>query len=253
MLSKLPIKLPEQDKAFMFIRGTHEVDGIDLSPAEINATYKGKIQNPYADGHLQAINYIFNLLDKEQFPAHSYSMLTNRFKSNMALHWLRDLHSLITTPILNSPINTDPANLQPILRSQIGTYRVTDAMNAFSLCPPPNLIPKILHNWLLDITRLNEETMEKISKPFGISRKDAMNLEKTSHETLMMFVTVQPFSVANNRLGRLVENALRLQWRLPWKVTAKNEEYEQYTMNLATFQKETLPILVRKAKELPML
>lgn len=243
-------KLPSPQETFSFILGTHEVDRIPLTYGEIQSTFNRKASNPYAAGHLQAINHVnTRLIDKLGFPARDTRTLTNSFKSDMALTWLRELHSLMLTPFLTWARNMDPDNQNPVMRNQIGVYRSIPASNSFSICPDPSLISKILHNWLMDITRLDQEVRPKMSSAFGITKEKAIELERTAYDALLMITTVQPFPIANSRIGRLVENALRLQWRLPWKITRKNDKYEDYIEDLVEYQQSILPVIIKRGKD----
>lgn len=244
-------KLPSQKDAFDFICGTHLVERININYSEVDKTYNGtaKILNPYVDGHLRAMTYIFDkLVGKQDFPARSPKFLTNRFKSDVALNWLKDLNSIMLTPLVGHPmLSQDPNTPQ---RQFIGVWRQIPAMNTFSVAPQPELIPKLMHTWLCDIATLNEEVFPLLNKPYDITKEKAHLMEQTAYNASMFIAVTQPFTYANNRLGRLVENALRLHWHFPWKPCSHNHIYEQYIKDLVTFQQHELPKLIARTKDL---
>lgn len=252
----MPSNLPNQQDAFAFICGTHDIDRINCSNSTILATYQGKHKDPYADGHLKALQYIFTeLVDKMHFPAKNIQSLTNSFKSNLALNWLRELHFIMLTPVVVDPLfDTDRQSLEITSnaprQNELGVYRNRIASNSFSLAPTPDLIPKILHNWLIEITTLHDKVKGKMESAFGITREIAHELDETAYKSLLLISTVQPFACCNNRLGRLVENALRLQWHLPWKVTTKGHSYEKFIDDLEDFQKSDLHQVIKEAQSI---
>ena len=253
----MPAKLPSQEEAFAFIAGTHDVDRIPCSYGAVFATYQGRSKNSYADGHLKALQYIFTrLIDKPDFPTKDARTLTNSFKSNLALNWLRELHYTMLAPVVSDPLllNPDRQNLETNSnlpnRNELGTYRQRQAANSYSLAPAPAFIPKILHNWLLDITVLHNEVKSKLDTAFGITKETAHKLEQTTYNSLLLLSTCQPFACCNNRLGRLVENALRLQWHLPWKITRQGQDYDQFTQDLVEYQQSQLPKVIRRAQDI---
>jgi hypothetical protein len=245
-------RLPSQTETFNFIVGTHAVDRVPLTGGDVANTYSGKatIPNPYADGHLQAVNFVFSkLVGKADFPARDPKLLTNRFKSDLALAWLKELNSLMLSPLLSqhAMASADP---NPPQRQFIGVWRPIPAMNTFSYAPDPGILPRCMHVWLTDVATLNDEVKGKLDMSYGISRETAHRLERTAYESNLFIATAQPFVNANNRLGRLVENALRLHWRLPWKGCQRDHDYEKYTENLVTYQQEKLPGIVKQATQL---
>lgn len=233
--------LPTKEQTFSYIVNTHDLDRISCPQAEVNGTYTGKFCNPYVDGHLRAFNYIFTkLLDKDDFPCKSA-------KTPQSLSWLKEIHSIMLSPLLTTKYISIPDEDKPP-RSQIGTFRIEPATNVYSLAPDPKIIHKILYNWLEDVYGLHQRFKEKAKNPTGLTRKEADLLNLTAYNSLLMMSTVQPFAVANNRMGRLVENIFRLQWRLPFRVPSKGEVYDKFIKDLTAYQQNTLPQMVKKAQ-----
>lgn len=248
----MPIPYPDQTTTFSFISQTHIIDRINCSINDITATYTGKtgkkLVNPYAHGHLQAINYVLTqLVGKADFPARSPDYLTNRFKSELALTWLKQIHLLMLEPIAVSILSEADENAPR--RNQVGSWRIVPATNSFSYCPPPQLIPKIMHLWLLKLSQFHSSIKDLLNKPFGINRQLSLKIEETAYKANLFIATAQPFTSANNRLGRLVENALRLHWHLPWKVYQEGPLYDKFVEDMTEAQSD-LPALIKEANSL---
>lgn len=236
---------PSQQEIFQFIASTHALERIKCPNNEIEVAYKSQtpLKNPYADGHLQAINYIFNLIDKTHFLPPPAS-ITNKYHSNSTLSWLKDIHRIMLQPLLNHPVTRELVNGLPT-KQNLGNYRIDEAFNTFSACPPPELLPEIMHQWLLKLSTFHDKIKVKVTKTYEISQELSQNIILMAYQTNLFISTVQPFKDANSRLGRLVENTMRLQWRLPWK-NYSGANYDQFIQDLVDYQK-LLPAICKSA------
>lgn len=229
---------------------THSLERIDLKMAEIQNTYQGKmkIPNPYADGHFKALSFAYHhLIDKDYFPAKDQGTLTDKSKSDAALFWLKDLNKTLLHPLTNHPVMLSQEDANVVLAHQIGKYRQNEMALSNRMAPHPSLIPSLLHLWLRDFAGVHHRLNKKAATAFSLSPQEAKELSNFAHHTLLFFSSVQPFQSANNRTGRLLENILRLQWRLPWKPLNK-EEYEKFIAELENYQLKELPNLIAKAQ-----
>ncbi len=247
----MPIKLPTQLDTFSFIAGTHQVERLPCNTTDIESTYKGtaKLPNPYADGHLRAIHYMFTkLVGKQDFPVKEPKVLTNRYKSDAALTWLKELQTTMLIPLVSHPMLADnPTTPQ---RQFLGIWRPLPTFNTFSVAPHPEIIPKLMHLWLLEIATLNTEVQPHLDLAYGITKEKAHQLEQTAYNASLFIACTQPFQDANNRLGRLVENTLRLHWHLNWKSCSKDLQHDQYVKDLVEYQKKQLPSYIHRIRKL---
>lgn len=245
-------KKPSNEEIFLFIHFSHEAERIECPYHEIVATYHGKnvpLPHPWAQGHLNAIHYLFNIIDKIDFPVKSNAPITNHFQSDSQLFWLKQLNYIIHDPVLKFPGNEDNHNLPK--RFQLANWRTEPAQNTFSLAPDPALIPKILHNWITKVATMHSKVKDKVHNPHGLTRELAYEMDNLTYHTNLMLCTTQPFSHGNNRLARLVDNALRLQWRLPWRPFDKSHLYDKFKEDLTEFQKSQLPAVIKDALNTP--
>jgi hypothetical protein len=228
----MPGKMPQETELINFIVQTHQADHIPVSPGEVMATLKiGRgielqkddkpLTNPHAVGHFKAFNFIFQtLLGSDDFPCKTAQILTNQYHSDTALWWLRELHTLITYPVAQWGLNT--GDITAPKTYECGVYRCRSRSLAFTLAPEPEQIQPLLHLWLCDISRFHDEIKHKTSNPYGLSRAEAEQLYHKPLEAQLFMSCLQPFENGNNLVARLVENALRLQWGLPWKQPAQD-------------------------------
>jgi hypothetical protein len=219
--------MPKENELINFIVQTHQLDHVPLSPAEVNATLKiGRgltlsegdkpVTNPYAVGHFKAFTFMFqNLIGSVDFPCKSSQTLINQYHSDTSLWWLRELHTTIMYPVALWGQQTGDMNAPKTY--ECGVYRCRPRQLAFTNAPEPEQIQPLLHLWLLDIATFHEEIKGKITNPYGLTRTEAEQLYHKPIEAQLFLSCLQPFEDGNNRIARLVENALRLQWGLPWK------------------------------------
>lgn len=244
-------KLPPKEELFQYIAETHQVEKLPCHYPEVTATFNGTANPPnaYADGHLKAISYIITqLIDKVHFPSRPPETITNTFRSNDNLNWVKDLHSLMLKPLLSHPLVSQDPNCPKY--EDIGKWRYKDSSNTFSMCPPPSLIPYIMHSWLIKVSTMHYQIKDKLSMTYGITEPQAKQMINIAYDTSLFFSTVQPMPHSNNRFGRLIENALRLQWHFPWKhIKPESQQYKKYTEDITAYQ-EKLPEIISEAASL---
>jgi hypothetical protein len=247
---------PPKDDLFSFVYMTHTKERIDLKMAEIQSTFlnkstnKGKqslrVMNPYADGHFQALGYAWNqLIDKDHFPGKPTALVTIQ-KSDTALFWLRELHKQMSQPLANLPVALEYEDPNVVFPSSLGRYRQKDVALTSVMAPHPQLIKNLLHGWINDVASVNERLYPKAVQLYALKKNEAEELVKTAHLATILFSCVQPFQSGNNRIGRILENILRLQWRLPWKHITENT-YQDFILEVNEFQVTELPRLVNIA------
>jgi hypothetical protein len=239
---------PSFDLIVNFIYWTHKIERTELSFNEIHSCYKSKskVKNPNIDGHYKAIGYIFDMIDKDFFPTKSILLINNIQKSEAALFWLKEMHFHLADPLMKSAIMIDDFSIS---KSQIGKYRTTEEMLTTRLTPHHSLIPALMHIWINDLAKLHIPIADKVKQPYGITKEKAKELSDFAYETQLLFSCVMPFKVSSNKFARLLENALRLQWRLPWKVTS-DELYNKFIQDVQKFQAGKLDEYIKRSQDI---
>lgn len=248
-------KRPEMPELILFIEQTHSCEKLKVKHEDISTLLKQGAKaikpNPYVVGHFDALNYLFTLVGEPHFPCKDVRLLTNQYKSEEALHWLRKLHELMAYPcakMASTPEWED--EIRNCRQQDCGVYRIVPEALAFAYAPTPEQIPLILHLWLKDLTTLHEEVKNLLDNPYGISRNKTYDMHQACRDTNLLFCNLLPFSYGSNRLGRLVENLLRLNWQLPWSQVPGETQYQNYVRDIQDFQSKKLPKYLERIKEL---
>lgn len=191
--------------------------------------------DPYATGQFSAINYILrNLLSNDDLLPNS-KLLVSEQSSFEKTEWIRTLHSLQMTPIrLHLEKMLDPTAPLP---HHIGSYRFFKKVLGTRMMPNPTSIKKHMHELLLSICSFNESIDQKIKNPFMLSKMDLQTISDICYETNLKICCIKPFEDGSNRIARLVENALRLYWGLPWKII-QIEDKDKYLSDIFEMQKK---------------
>lgn len=246
------IHYPTKDEVSRFVLNTHVVEQLKVKNQDITDIYSGQSKNPYVYGMFDGLSYALKiLLGSPDFPCKDITLIQNSYRSYDALYWLRNLHSIITLPLAKASEQDELAIEFTVNRASVGVYRTEELSLAFTLAPSPRLIPCLLHNWLLSISTFHDQIKDKVDNPYALSREDAHKMNTLSSESCLLMAALQPFDVASNRLGRLIENLLRLTWRLPWKTCPTNHqdrEYKNWIQELTDFQRSKLPQLITNAE-----
>lgn len=83
--------------------------------------------------------------------------------------------------------------------------------------PDPLYIREHLKNWANDLCQFHNDMKHTIE--YGrYSEEETQTLVNKAYEANIKLCCIKPFIDGSNRLGRLVENAFRLNWGLPWKI-----------------------------------
>jgi hypothetical protein len=254
----MPIKKPEQEQVYNFIAQSHMVEKLPCTILDVMNTAQTKNKNWYADGHLRAFSTAINkVITSTDFPTR-YPHLTNIYQSNESLHWLKNLHTLMLEPIARNPANIFnalsqeqlmTANVETPQMAYLGIWRPQPAGNLMGAAPPAQLIQPIMHNWLVQLKTINDKIKDHVDNPYGINKAQYREMLNFVTEQPAFFSSVQPFKDANNRFGRLIENVIRIAWRLPFRWDIM-EGYDQFKENLETYQTVKLPQIIKEAREL---
>lgn len=238
---------PTEEQLINFVTETHLIDHIhNISHKEVNDTWKQKIRNPFAHGHFWAINYLFHeVLPTVSFPCRSAESLVNIDASEGALCWLKETHRRITEPLVNQPVFEGDNEIPT--RIQIGKYRMNPVSTVLGPAPSSEAIPYLMHVWLKDITEFHHKVKPNLDNPYGFNPDDARKLVEMSHESCLFFSIVQPMSVMNHRLGRIVELALRTAWRLPFKLPTETDHKTTFS-TIQNYSQNKLPKLLERTK-----
>ena len=236
-------KTPTEPDIFAFTVATHAMDRINLPFDVAQNTWKQKgMPNPYAQGHFRAFMYITHqLINTTDFPAKDVELIKNLQDSYTALYWLRDIHHKMTDPLVGHFSLMDDPNAPTSW--QVGMWRVNPAMASMHPAPPPDLIPRLMHNWLVDYASFHNKIKDKLENPYGFSQNEAYDICEKAYEINLFFCAVQPLACLNQRMGRFLENTFRLAWRLPMKYKTPSEQ-EFLPTHIDQFSKDKLPKLV---------
>lgn len=214
---------PDLDVLKAFVIHTNLLERLPMNTAIVETAIKeGKEHgDPLAVGQFSAINIVLSLSpDDAWLPAPT--SLINELDSHDKLKWLRDLHSALMTPIANLAEKKLDPNGPP--RHQIGTYRSSRKTLGHRVMPSPLSVRRHLHELLRDVAQFNKDIALKLKNPFMLSKMDIQAIADQAYTANLRICCIKPFEDGSNRLGRLVENALRLHWGLPWKIISADEK-----------------------------
>lgn len=235
------LKPPTEQEIWSYVAFTHHIDRVKLGQDEVINTWHQKgLVNPFAQGHFRAIMYIIHkLLPSNDFPLKDGAVLNNVPESETALFWLRELHRKMADPLINHMLLIDDVNAPSSM--QVGSYRMMPAMAVISPCPPPDMIPKLMYNWLKDYSDFHNKIKDQINNPYAFDKEMAYQIIRKAYEVNLFFCSIQPMGCLNQRFGRLLENCYRLGWNLNLKM----KQDDHFVTDLEKYQNEQVPILIR--------
>lgn len=227
-----------KDTFIAFIYHTNRIERIPMNKRTIETAISGKEPNPFVEGHLRAITLILKLAtDPNLIP----NKINNTFELDEKIPWLKKIHRNIMRPV--AEFGETMLDQSYIHRNDVGNYRQsyksikTETENAIIdvHMPTPMTIKEHLKDWISDLCHFHNDMRKTID--YGrYSNKDVESLVSKAYEANLTISCIKPFADGSNRTGRLVENLLRLNFGLPWKVIDV-EDKEQLLTDLRNTQK----------------
>jgi hypothetical protein len=198
-----------------FIIETNAIEHTPVSLPDIEATRSRKQIHPHVAGHLAAIRYtIENLVKNWKFPAYHPIQWATESSADSNLEWLRTLHKKVMTPVAEYGATVPDANY--IKLADCGNYRLDPLRIGFDRwMPKATSIPKLLQLWLQDLGSFHLGVANKLNHPTPTLLAQLVAKAQEAH---LQLVCIHPWSDGSGLVGRLLENALRLRWGLPWKI-----------------------------------
>lgn len=236
---------PDNDLLIAYIYHTHRIERIPMSKKTIEDTLAQRDPNPYVEGHLRAITLVLELAVKPDLIPET---VTSIYDFDEKFGWLKRLHRNIMRPVAeHGQMLHDYSYIHP---TQVAVFRDSEKSLTTERdgkiieveMPDPLKIRELLLAWSQDLCAFNQEHLRLIN--YGhYNNEEAEMLIQKAYEANLRISCIKPFSDGSNRLGRLVENLIRLNWGLPWRIISFERDKEQLLEDLRKMQREYSPDL----------
>jgi len=108
--------------------------------------------------------------------------------------------------------------------SELGFYRTDDKKVGDRLMPPPDQIKPLLAQAFKEFCAVHDKYKDNLSNPRMLELQDWKILERAARNLCLRICCIKPFNDGSNRIARLVENLVRLNTGLRFKIiTDKND------------------------------
>ena len=229
---------PTQDTLIAFIYHTNRIERIPMNKRTIDAALSQKESDPYVEGHLRAITLIQQLATD---PGLIPDKVTTIFDFDNKFPWLRRIHRNVMRPVAEFGVmQLDTSYIHP---TDVGVYRSSHKFlkrhdergNLFQVnMPDPIFVRELLTEWAQDLCKFHNEYKGTID--YGRYTQDDVKLfVDKAYESNLKLCCIKPFEDGSNRVGRLIENLLRMNWGLPWK-TINFDDKDQLLDDLREMQ-----------------
>jgi len=109
--------------------------------------------------------------------------------------------------------------------SELGIYRTEEKTLGHRLMPAPEQVKPLLANAFQDYCKTYDKYRDDFCNPRLIEMHDWKALEVAAHKLALRICCIKPFNDGSNRISRLVENLLRLNTGLKFKVYTDKNTY----------------------------
>lgn len=213
---------PSADTLTAFAYHSTRIERIPLSKQDIDQTLAGTKVNPFFEGQLKVCDLSLMLAaNPDLIPPNQPANWQNSLQQ---LAFLQQYHRNLMNSIARYGIQMeDPTLIKP---SQVGEWRDERKWVVDREMPSPIMVPHHLHDWWTDLIDFHNRYREKIEMPQLLDEEDLKALADKAYEANLKLCCIKPFVDGSNRLGRIIENLLRLNFGLPWKVIRHEDEYK---------------------------
>jgi hypothetical protein len=214
--------MPSQDQLISFIVANNAMEKLACPPDEVLKTYQRKTLNPLAAGHISSILYAIKLAGTKTFPARMTYEFSDPAQSDKNLYWLRDLHSKLMKPIAEYGSAVPELDVCPIAPADCGNYRLQYRQildfrtGGYRIFPKPSQVKPLMHWWYKDLGTFHLKMAPKIDRAV-LEIDDIKAVNEEAYNKHIQLMCIHPWIDGSGRVGRIVENALRLRWGLSWK------------------------------------
>lgn len=213
---------PSNDALIAFAYHSTRIERIPISRDDIDQTLAGSKVNPYLEGQFKACDLIRILAPDENFipatPPVSWQVCLDQ------LYFLRRIHRNLFRTVAEHGLLTDDRTVIPL--NQVGEWRDERKWVANKEMPNPIMVPHHLYDWWTDLIEFHNQYRQKIEMPQLLEEDDIKALADKAYETNLKLCCIKPFSDGSNRVARVTENLLRLNWGLPFKIIRHEDEFK---------------------------
>lgn len=201
-----PFPPPSKEALTAFIYHSVQLERLPITFGDISKSMTLKETDadidPHACGHFKAINHVLKITKED-------SLLKD-------IEWTKTLHKMLFEPIVRHDWIT--ASDQPFPPAAVGTYRLTEKFIGNTRMPNPFQIPRLMEELRQKLLQLDQRLATKMTNARLLTPEDLKDIRTTAHMANLDICCIKPFLDGSNRVGRLVENCLRLHWLMPWQV-----------------------------------
>jgi len=235
---------PPEEKLFDFILQSNQIEHCDLTFDDVQLTLQKKAIQPYAAGHLMAIDYIISKLSSQvAWPVKHPAEYATEGDADRSLYWLREIHNRLMNPIARFPeflLSAQEAEIIDI--KECGLYRnfhrkmINGKSGQDRYMPKPSGLKRLLHWWLQQLGTFHLKNLKRFA--CNPSIVEATSYDRMAYKLHLQLACIHPFTDGTGRSARLIENALRLRWGLPWK-TIQFKDRMRYIQDIVTYEDST--------------
>lgn len=178
--------------------------------------------DPAVSGQMRCLHLIFELAKNIDLIPKPEVINSKNF--DKVFPWVKQLHKNLLhdfsrkgEELLNQIDYPQPEDL--------GNYRNEPKSLGHRIMPPPEEIKPLLVSLFSNYSKTYHKYKEGIEAPILMEDKDWLCLENQIHQTSLGFACIKPFKEGSNRTARLIENLLRLNTGLRFKINTDKDTY----------------------------
>lgn len=177
---------------------------------------------PAVQGQMRCVNLILSLATNPDLIPKPSQISTTSF--NKLFPWFVNLHKNLLYDFAKKGEELYNVSDYPSIQ-ELSQLRQYEKVLGNRTMPHPDSIKQLLVQAFKDYATIYHEYHTNLSNPRMLETSDWQKLEKAAHTLALDIACIKPFNDGSNRIARLVENLVRLNTGLKFKIFDDKQKF----------------------------
>lgn len=212
-----------EDEKINYIMHSNDFERISMKFEQVQSYLLIPQKSPPAvQGQMRCVNLILSLATNPDLIPKPSQISTTSF--NKLFPWFVNLHKNLLYDFAKKGEELYNVSDYPSIQ-ELSQLRQYEKVLGNRTMPHPDSIKQLLVQAFKDYATIYHEYHTNLSNPRMLETSDWQKLEKAAHTLALDIACIKPFNDGSNRIARLVENLVRLNTGLKFKIFDDKQKF----------------------------